>query len=137
MIVTICRKAHFNAAHRLYNSSWSKEKNFDVYGPCSYENYHGHNYELTLELTGEVDPEIGYVYDLKKLQALIDEYVILPLDHRNLNLDVPAFKTVQPSTEYLAKYIYDILREQLAPKYAIRILLQETPRNGVIYPPFN
>ena len=119
---------------RLYNPAWSKEKNWEVYGPCSYENYHGHNYELTVRLTGAVDPETGYLYDLKRLQGLIDQHIISVLDHRNLNLDVPAFASQQPSTEYLAKYIYDILRAQLPSKFGLKILLQETPRNGVIYP---
>ena len=134
MIVTVCRKAHFNAAHRLYNPAWSKQKNWEVYGPCSYENYHGHNYELTVQLTGKVDPETGYVYDLGRLQALIDQHIVSELDHRNLNLDVTAFADTPPSTEYLARYIYDKLRAHIASDYVLKILLQETPHNSVAYP---
>ena len=105
MKITVCRKAHFNSAHRLANLSWTKEKNLKVFGKCSYDNYHGHNYELIVKLTGEIDPETGMLMDLSILKKIIKTEVEDVLDHKNLNLDIPHFKNLIPSTENLAVFI--------------------------------
>ncbi len=135
MKVTVCREAHFNAAHRIFNPSWDDEKNERVFGQCSLPNFHGHNYDLIVKLTGEVDPETGYVFDMKILKDIIDEHVIKRYDHRNLNLDVPEFSSRIPSAENIAISIWDILRKNISPKYQIQVVLYETPRNFVEYPP--
>jgi 6-pyruvoyltetrahydropterin/6-carboxytetrahydropterin synthase len=131
MKVTVCRKSHFNAAHRIYNPDWSDEKNSEVFGLCSLPNYHGHNYDLVVKLTGEVNPETGYVFDMKKLKEIIDEHIGLRYDHKNLNLDVPDFKSLIPSAENIAVTIWRILREQISGDYKIQVVLYETERNYV------
>ena len=107
MKITICRKSHFNAAHKLYNPIWSKEKNLDVFGRCSYENYHGHNYELIVKFEGEIDQDTGMVMDLSDLKKIIVREVEDVLDHKNLNLDIDYFKDKIPSTENLAVFIWN------------------------------
>lgn len=134
MRISVFRRAHFNAAHRLHNPSWSDEKNAAFYGPCNNAYYHGHNYELEVKLTGEVDPETGYLYDLGKLKNLIAEHVEAKLDHKNLNEQVPEFQNLIPSAEHIAYVIYTILRAQIDKKYELQIKLWETPRNYVQYP---
>ena len=134
MKVTVCRKEHFNAAHRLYNSGWSNKKNEEVFGKCNNPNFHGHNYEVVVKLSGEPDPETGYVYDLKKLSRLIRKNVLEKLDHKNLNIDVQEFDQLIPTAENIAVVIYNILREQIDLKYDIKIILYETERNFVEYP---
>ena len=134
MKVTVCRKEQFNAAHRLYNSGWSDERNKQVFGKCSNPNFHGHNYELIVKLTGEPDPDTGYVYDMKELSVLIRNHVQAKLDHKNLNLDVQEFNKVNPTAENIAVVIYNILREKIDIKYDIKIILYETERNFGEYP---
>jgi len=134
MKVTVCRKEHFNAAHRLYNPGWTDEKNEAVFGKCNNPNFHGHNYELIVKLTGETDPATGYVYDMKVLSNLINDTVLKKLDHKNLNLDVVEFKDINPSAENIAFVIYNILRKEIEDKYDIKIILYETERNFVEYP---
>ncbi len=133
----ISRKEHFNAAHKLYNPQWSKEKNVEVFGPCANENWHGHNFELIVTVKGRPDPETGFVVDLKKLSRLIREQVIEKLDHKNLNLDVDFMQGKLASCENLVKGIWVILNPEI-PKitafgslYSVR--LYETPRNYVEY----
>lgn len=133
MKITICRKAHFNAAHRLANLNWSKQKNLKVFGKCSYDNYHGHNYELIVKLTGDINPETGMVMDLSILKKIIKKEVEDLLDHKNLNLDIPYFKNLIPSTENLAVFIWDNLRRAISDEYDISIVLYETPRNYIEY----
>ena len=133
MKITICRKAHFNAAHRLANLNWSKQKNLKVFGKCSYDNYHGHNYELIVKLTGDINPETGMVMDLSILKKIIKKEVEDLLDHKNLNLDIPYFKNLIPSTENLAVFIWDNLRRVISDEYDISIVLYETPRNYIEY----
>ena len=133
MKITVCRKAHFNSAHKLANSSWSKEKNFDVFGKCSYENYHGHNYELIVKLTGDIDPETGMLMDLSILKKIIKKEVEDVLDHKNLNLDIPYFKDLIPSTENLAIFIWNRLKDAIDIECDLSIVLYETPRNFVEY----
>lgn len=133
MKITICRKAHFNAAHRLANLNWSKQKNLKVFGKCSYDNYHGHNYELIVKLTGDINPETGMVMDLSILKKIIKKEVEDLLDHKNLNLDIPYFKNLIPSTENLAVFIWNNLRRAISDKYDISIVLYETPRNYIEY----
>lgn len=132
--VSVFRKEHFNAAHRLHNPSWSDEKNETVFGKCNNPNWHGHNYELIVCLTGEVDPETGYVYDMKKLSDLIKEHVLNRFDHKNLNLDTEEFKNLNPSAENIVQVIYDLLRDKIESKYEMKITLYETERNFVEYP---
>mgnify|MGYP001468234109 FL=1 len=133
MNLTISRKAHFNAAHKLYRPDWSDEKNESVFGKCANENFHGHNYDLTVSLTGKVDPETGYVYDLGKLKDIIKQEVEDYLDHKNLNLDIPEFKNLNPTAENIAILIYDRLINHFKPDYKLKITLFETPRNFVEY----
>lgn len=131
--VTVHRKAHFNAAHRLYRKDWSDEKNFDVFSKCSNEYFHGHNYELIVSLTGEIDKKTGYVYDLGKLKNLIKTEVEDRLDHKNLNIQVEEFKEVNPTAENISVFIYDKLRKHLPKNLDLKITLYETPRNFVSY----
>lgn len=131
--VTVHRRAHFNAAHRLCNPNWSDAKNEEIFGKCSNPNYHGHNYELIVSLTGEIDKTTGYVYDLGKLKELIKVEIEDALDHKNLNIEVPEFKTLNPTVENIAVVIYNKLRVKIEEKYDIQITLYETPRNYVTY----
>ena len=133
MKITICRKSHFNAAHKLYNPIWSKEKNLDVFGRCSYENYHGHNYELIVKFEGEIDQDTGMVMDLSDLKKIIVREVEDVLDHKNLNLDIPYFKDLIPSTENLAIFIWNRLKDAIDIECDLSIVLYETPRNFVEY----
>ena len=132
--VTVHRKEHFNAAHRLFNQEWSDEKNDAVFGKCNNPNWHGHNYELIVSLTGEIDPETGFVYDLKKLSDLISVKVLDRLDHKNLNLDVTEFKNLNPTAENIVIVIYNLLRDEIEQHLDLKILLYETERNFVEYP---
>ena len=134
MKIAIFRKAHFNAAHRLHNPNWSAAKNKAVFGVCNNPNYHGHNYELEVKLVGEVDPNTGYLIDLKILKELIKEQIEDRFDHKNLNLDVPEFKNLNPTAENICYTIWKILRSHLDKKYELRVRLYETPRNYVEYP---
>ncbi len=134
MRIAIFRKAHFNAAHRLHNPNWSEEKNKEVFGKCNNANYHGHNYELEVKVVGEVNPETGYLMDLKDLKDIIEEHVEDKLDHKNLNLDVPELEGIFPSTENLTYFIWDILQKQLGDAYEVTVRLYETPRNYAEYP---
>lgn len=134
MKVAVYRKAHFNAAHRLYNSKWSHEKNEEVFGLCNNPNYHGHNYNLEVKVVGEIDPETGYVIDLKILKDIIYHDIELRFDHKNLNLDTEEFKDLNPTAENIAVVIYNIIKAKLPDKYEIQIRLFETERNFVEYP---
>ena len=133
MKVTVSRKAHFNAAHKLFRSDWTDEKNFEVFGKCSNKNFHGHNYELIVSLTGEINNETGYVYDLGKLKNIVKNEVEDYLDHKNLNLDIVDFKSKNPSAENIAVLIYNRLIKYFDDKYQLKITLYETPRNFVEY----
>jgi 6-pyruvoyltetrahydropterin/6-carboxytetrahydropterin synthase len=133
MKITICRRSHFNAAHKLYNPIWSKEKNLDVFGRCSYENYHGHNYELIVKFEGEIDKDTGMVMDLSDLKKIIVREVEDVLDHKNLNLDIDYFKDKIPSTENLAVFIWNKLNDSIELEGKLSIVLYETPRNFVEY----
>lgn len=134
MKIKVSRKEHFNAAHRLYNTAWSDVENERVFGKCSNPNYHGHNYELIVSLTGEPDPQTGYVYDMKVLSDLIREHVTQKFDHKNLNLDVEHFKSLNPTAENIAVVIWKILREKIDASFDLKIKLYETERNFVEYP---
>lgn len=134
MKVAVYRKAHFNAAHRLYNKSWSQEKNDEIFGLCNNANWHGHNYELEVRVVGEVDPETGYVIDLKILKDIIKKEVEDRFDHKNLNMDCPEFANLIPTAENIAVVIYDLLKAKLGDQYELRIRLYETERNFVEYP---
>ena len=134
MRIAAYRKAHFNAAHRLHNPNWSDEKNKEVFGVCNNPNYHGHNYELEVKVVGEVDPESGYLIDLKILKQLIKEQIENRFDHKNLNLDTEEFKDLNPTAENVCYVIWQILRKHLADKFELTVRLYETPRNYVEYP---
>jgi len=132
--VSVYRKEHFNAAHRLHNPDWSDEKNSMIFGKCNNPNYHGHNYELIVKLTGEIDPGTGYVYDLGVLSNLIKKEVLDVFDHKNLNLDVSYFKNLNPTAENIVVVIYDILRPNIEEHLELKVQLFETERNYVEYP---
>ena len=133
MKITICRKAHFNAAHKLYNQNLSNEENFEVFGKCSYENFHGHNYELIVKILGDINPKTGMVMDLSDLKKIIKTEVEDLLDHKNLNLDIPHFKDTIPTTENLAIFIWNKLNSAIKLDCELSIVLYETPRNYVEY----
>ncbi len=137
MRITICRWAHFNGAHRLHNEHWSKEKNQEVFGKCNNPNYHGHNYELEVSLTGDIDPETGYVFDLAELKRIIKEEVEDRYDHKNLNLDCPEFAGKNPTAELICYEIWKMLSNRIDEQYDISVRLWETPRNSVFYPPIS
>ncbi len=132
--IAVFRKEHFNAAHRLYNPKWDDATNFRVFGKCSNPHYHGHNYELEVKVTGEAQADTGFVMDMKQLSDLIQQYVVERFDHKNLNLDTPEFKDLNPTAENIAVVIYDLLRPHIREKQDLRIRLYETPRNFVEYP---
>lgn len=133
MSLTVFRKAHFNAAHRLFRKDWDDQKNFEIFGKCSNPNYHGHNYELEVGISGEIDPETGFLMNLKILRDLIKEEVEIPFDHKNLNVEVPEFAEVIPTVENIAIVIWKKLRKRIDNKFEISVKLYETPRNYVIY----
>lgn len=132
--IAVFRREHFNAAHRLYNADWDMAHNDAVFGKCNNPNFHGHNYELEVKLVGETDPATGYVMDMKVLGDLVKENVLKQLDHKNLNLDTPFFKKLNPTAENICMVIYDILREKIDQKFELQVRLYETPRNFVEYP---
>jgi 6-pyruvoyltetrahydropterin/6-carboxytetrahydropterin synthase len=133
MKVTVSRRAHFNAAHRLYRPNWSDEKNEAIFGKCNNPHYHGHNYELIVSVTGEVDPETGYVVDVKILKDFIKSEIEDALDHKNLNLEVPEFKYKNPTAENIVIFIYNKLKVVLEDDLDLEVTLYETPRNFVSY----
>ena len=133
MRVTVSRKAHFNAAHRLYRKDWSFEKNDEVFGLCNNPNFHGHNYELIVSVTGEIDKETGYVIDMKVLRDLIKSEVEDKFDHKNLNIEVPEFQDLNPTAENIVVVIYNKLKSKLNQDQDLEVVLYETPRNFVKY----
>lgn len=132
--VAVYRKEHFNAAHRLNNPAWDAEKNAEVFGKCNYSNFHGHNYDLVVKVTGEPDPASGFVIDLKLLSGIIKESVLVKFDHKNLNLDTEEFKNLNPTAENIAVVIYNLLRDKISPNLDLQVRLYETERNFVEYP---
>jgi 6-pyruvoyltetrahydropterin/6-carboxytetrahydropterin synthase len=133
MRVTVSRKAHFNAAHRLYRKDWSFEKNDEIFGKCNNPNFHGHNYELIVSVTGDIDNETGYVIDMKILKDIIKSEVEDAFDHKNLNAEVPEFKDLNPTAENIVVVIYDKIKPKLKSDFDLEITLYETPRNFVTY----
>ena len=134
MKIAIYRKAHFNAAHRLYNPEWTHEKNIEIFGVCTSPNFHGHNYDMEVKVVGEIDPVTGMVINLKDLSQLIKVQIEDRFDHKNLNLDVDDFKSLNPTAENICVVIWQILRAQLPEQYDLSVRLYETPRNFVEYP---
>ncbi|MDG1652404.1 MAG: 6-carboxytetrahydropterin synthase [Flavobacteriaceae bacterium] len=133
MKVTVSRKAHFNAAHRLYRKDWTNSQNEEVFGKCANPHYHGHNYELIVHVTGSIDPATGYVMDMKVLKDLIKEKVEDQMDHKNLNEEVAAFSDLIPTAENMAVVIYNWLKPHIDKKHQLSVTLYETPRNYVSY----
>lgn len=133
MKVTISRKAHFNAAHRLHRPDWSMEKNQTIFGKCNNPNYHGHNYEMIVSVRGEIDVETGYVMDVKVLSDLIKAEIEDAFDHKNLNLDVAEFKNLNPTAENIVVVIWNKLRAKIIKSHELEVILYETPRNFVSY----
>jgi 6-pyruvoyltetrahydropterin/6-carboxytetrahydropterin synthase len=134
MRVAVFRKEHFNAAHRLNNPNWTDEKNLKVFGKCNNPKFHGHNYELIVKVTGEIDPDTGYVMDMKVLSDLIKEKVLNRFDHKNLNLDTKEFSNLNPTAENIAIVIFNLLRSEINTSKDLKIKLYETERNYVEYP---
>ena len=134
MKITVCRKEHFNAAHRLHNPEWSDEKNRATFGKCNNPNYHGHNYDLYVRVSGYPDPQTGYVCDMKWLSDLIKSEVTDKFDHKNLNLDVEEFKKLNPTAEHIAVVIWNKLRDKIDEHLDLKVTLYETERNFVEYP---
>lgn len=134
MKVAVYRKAHFNAAHRLFNPSWTFEKNQQVFGLCNNPHYHGHNYELEVKVIGDINPETGFVIDLNLLKTIIYEEIELAFDHKNLNVEVPEFQNLIPTAENICVVIWKKLRKKLAAELDLSVRLYETPRNFVEYP---
>ena len=132
--VSVFRREHFNAAHRLFNPAWDDQTNHKVFGKCNNPNFHGHNYELEVKITGEINPETGYVMDLKLLSDIIGEKVLEKFDHKNLNLDVCYFVNLNPTAENIALVIYEILRKEIDAKLDLKVRLYETERNFVEFP---
>ena len=132
--VAVFRKEHFNAAHRIFNPAWDDNKNAEVFGKCSNPHYHGHNYELIVQVTGVPDPETGYVMDMKKLSRITAEEILEKFDHKNLNLDTEYFRDLNPTAENIAIVIHDLLRSRIDPKLELKVRLYETERNFVEYP---
>lgn len=133
MRVTVSRSAHFNAAHRLYRKDWDDEQNNAVFGKCNNPNFHGHNYELIVSVTGQIDPQTGYVIDIKILKDIIADEVETPFDHKNLNLDVPEFADLNPTAENIAVVIWNRIRRRIDVAMDLEVVLYETPRNFVTY----
>lgn len=132
--VSVFREEHFNAAHRLHNPAWDAKKNQEVFGKCNLPHYHGHNYELIVKVTGEVDPSTGYVIDMKVLSDLIQDEVLNRFDHKNLNEDVAEFAALNPTAENIAVVIFNLLRPKINERLDLQVRLYETPRNFVEYP---
>ena len=133
MKVTVSRKAHFNAAHRLYRKDWTDAKNDEVFGKCNNPNFHGHNYELIVSVTDEIDSETGYVIDIKVLKDIIKEEIEDAFDHKNLNLEVEEFKSLNPTAENIVVVIYNKIKPRLKSSNELEVTLYETPRNFVSY----
>jgi 6-pyruvoyltetrahydropterin/6-carboxytetrahydropterin synthase len=133
MKATACRKTHFNAAHRLMNPGWDDKRNAEIFGACSNPNFHGHNYDLIIKVTGEIDPLTGYVMDMKVLKEITDQYVIQKFDHKNLNLDVVEFLNLNPTAENIAITIWNIIRSKIDDQFTLSVILYETERNFVEY----
>ena len=133
MKVKVSRKAHFNAAHRLFRPEWDDAKNLAVFGKCSNPKYHGHNYDLVVSVTGAIDITTGFVIDLKVLKDLIRSEIEDPFDHKNLNEEVPEFAELNPTTENIAVVIWQKLRPHIDPEHELEVVLYETPRNFVTY----
>jgi len=132
--VSVFRKEHFNAAHRLHNPDWDDAKNDQVFGKCNLPNYHGHNYEVEVKVVGKPDKKTGFVMNIKVLSDLIKKEVIERFDHKNLNLDTKEFKKLNPTAENIVIVIYKLLRKQIDDKLDLQVRLYETPRNYVEYP---
>ena len=131
-MIKICRRETFNSAHRLFRSDWDDQKNLDVFGKCSYPNYHGHNYVLEVWIEGEIDQSTGFVMNLRTLKSIILDEIIEKFDHRNLNLDCEEFKDIIPTTENIASVIWHILRNKVSQEFNIEVHLQETEKNKVV-----
>jgi 6-pyruvoyltetrahydropterin/6-carboxytetrahydropterin synthase len=132
--VSVFRKEHFNAAHRLFNPSWDEARNQEVFGKCALPHYHGHNYDLEVKVTGKPDKKTGYVMDMKALSDLVRREVHARFDHKNLNLDTEEFRELNPTAENIAIVIYKLLRPHIDKKMDLQVRLYETPRNFVEYP---
>lgn len=133
--ISVFRKEHFNAAHRLHNPEWDETTNKSIFGKCNNPYFHGHNYDLVVQLTGYIDPKTGYLFDMKVLSDIIKEFVLDKFDHKNLNLEVPEFKDLNPTAENIAVVIYEILEKKINnSELSIKVRLYETERNYVEYP---
>ena len=132
--ISVYRREHFNAAHRLFNKDWDEPTNEKIFGKCALPNYHGHNYELEVKVTGKADKETGFVMDMKDLGDLVKKEIHSRFDHKNLNLDTKEFRNLNPTAENIAVVIYKLLRPHIDKKHDLQVRLYETPRNFVEYP---
>lgn len=133
MQVTVSRHAHFNAAHRLHNPALSQAQNQEVFGKCNNQYYHGHNYELIVSVTGPIDANTGYVVDMKWLSEIVQDKIETRFDHKNLNIEVDEFQSLNPTAENIAVVIWNILRKEIKDCLTLKVTLYETPRNFVEY----
>jgi 6-pyruvoyltetrahydropterin/6-carboxytetrahydropterin synthase len=133
MKISVFRKTHFNAAHRLHNPNWTEEKNNEIFGLCNNPHFHGHNYDVEVKVTGEIDPETGYVIDTKILKTILREEIENRFDHKNLNLDTVEFKNLNPTAENIVVVIWGLLRNKLPENLDLQVRLYETERNYVEY----
>ncbi|AZQ57580.1 6-carboxytetrahydropterin synthase [Maribacter sp. MJ134] len=133
MKVKVSRKAHFNAAHRLFRADWDDTKNKAVFGKCSNPNFHGHNYELIVSVIGEIDSETGFVMDVKVLKDLIKLHIEDAFDHKNLNIEVEEFQKLNPTAENIVVVIWNKLRKHISSDKELEVVLYETPRNFVTF----
>lgn len=133
MEITVSRKTNFNAAHRLHVNSWSDEKNKSIFGLCNNPNFHGHNYQLIVAVSGEIETESGFLIDLKILKQIIFEEVEEKFDHKNLNMDTDEFKNINPTAENIAIVIWNLLRKRLNMNLKLKVTLYETEKNFVEY----
>lgn len=132
--VAVIRRSRFNAAHRLHNPTWNEDKNKEIFGKCNNPSYHGHNYTLFVKVIGEINPDTGYVLDMKILDDIIDEHIVNKFDHKNLNLDTEEFKYLNPTAENIAVVIWKLLRPHIDSSLDLKITLYETENNFVEYP---
>ncbi|WP_185849086.1 6-pyruvoyl trahydropterin synthase family protein [Blattabacterium cuenoti] len=133
MIATISRKGYFSAAHRLYNNRWDYQKNVDTFGKCAYLNYHGHNYEYIVSITGEINTETGFVFNLQKLKHILSDEIEKFFDHKNINLDIKEFSSINPTIENVVIFMWNQINKRISSNLNLKITLYETKNNFVEY----
>ncbi|WP_185860574.1 6-pyruvoyl trahydropterin synthase family protein [Blattabacterium cuenoti] len=133
MIATISRKGYFSAAHRLYNNNWDYKKNIETFGKCAHLNYHGHNYKYIVSITGEIDPETGFIFNLQKLKYILYDEIEKLFDHKNINLDIKEFSSINPTIENIVIFMWSKIKKKISSNLDLKITLYETENNFVEY----